>query len=134
MTEKRFPRLPRNIVFALLVGCALAGVGPAAAAEGQKKHGTGAEVAPGDKELNAFVKAYVEYHKIRSSYGAALENAKDPKEKKRIEQEANSKVKRVLDTQGLTPERYNRILASLNNNDELRKKVLKQVEKERQKS
>ena len=34
--------LPRNIVFALVFGCALSGVGPAAAAEGPKKQGTGA--------------------------------------------------------------------------------------------
>ncbi len=125
-------QVSRTIVFASLLGFVLLGARPATAAEEPKKRGAAGETVASDKELSAFVKVYVEYHKIRSSYGPALENAKDPKEKQRLEQEANSKVKRALDTHGLTPERYNRILASLNNNEELRKKVLKQVEKERQ--
>ena len=87
-----------------------------------------------DKDLNAFVKAYVKYQGIRASYGPALVSAKGEPEKKRIEQEANAKVKQSLEAQGLTAERYNKIFAAVNGNPELRQKVLKKVDEERQKS
>lgn len=87
-----------------------------------------------DRELASFVKAYVDYKRIQSEYGPALQNEKDPARKKQIEQEANAKVKRSLDANGLSPERYNRIFATVNADENLRKKVLKQVEEERKNS
>ena len=89
-----------------------------------------------DKELKAFVKVYIDYdyQRIRSSYGPNLEKTKDPAQKKRIELEANAKIKRSLDDQGLSVERYNRIFAQVNSNPPLRKKVLQQVEEERRRS
>jgi hypothetical protein len=126
--------LARNMVFALLIGCVLLGAAPVESGEAPKKQDAGEGIALSDKELNAFVKAYVEYQKIQSSYGPALENTKDPKEKKRIQDEANAKVIQALDTHGLTSERYNRIFASVNGNEDRRKKVLKKIEEERKKS
>lgn len=87
-----------------------------------------------DRELAAFVKAYVDYQRIQGQYGPALEKEKDPARKKQIEQEANAQVKRSLDANGLSSERYNQIFATVNANESLRKKVLKQVEEERKKS
>jgi hypothetical protein len=87
-----------------------------------------------DKELKAFVKVYIDYQRIRSSYGPTLEKAKDPAQKKLIELEANAKIKRSLDDQGLSVERYNQIFAQVNSNPPLRKKVVQQVEEERRKS
>jgi len=127
-------RFIRNIVCALLVDGALLGAMPLIAADKPTKERRGAETTISEKELNAFAKAYVDYQKIRSSYGPALESAKDPQQKKRIEHEANTKVKESLDTAGLTPERYNEIFATVNGNEQLRKKVLKKVENERRKS
>jgi Na+/phosphate symporter len=126
--------LTRNIVFALLIGGALVGVNQSSAAQETKKQGTGAETAFSEIELQAFVKAYVDYQNIRASYGPALERAKDAQQKKRIEQEANTKVKQSLEAQGLTSERYNKIFAAVNGNAELRQKVLNKVEDERQES
>lgn len=104
------------------------------AAETAKKPGTHEATAVSDQELTQFVKAYVEYQRIRSSYGPALDSAKDAARKKQIEQEANAKVKQSLDTHGLSAERYNRIFAAVNNNEALRKKVLKQIDDERKRS
>jgi hypothetical protein len=87
-----------------------------------------------DRELTAFVNAYVDYKRIQAEYAPALQKEKDPARKKQIEQDANSKVKRSLDANGLSPERYNRIFATVNANEGLRKKVLKQVEDERRSS
>ena len=80
------------------------------------------------------MKAYVEYQKIRSNYGPALEKANTAERKKQLEQEANAKVKQSLDANGLTAERYNRIFSTVNANEALRKKVLQLVEEERKNS
>ena len=119
---------------AILCLCVLTMTTPSRSAEQPKSPPASAETVINEKELNAFVKAYVEYQKIRSSYGTALERAADAQQKKQIEQEANTKVKRSLDAQGLSSERYNKIFATVNNNPELRQKVLKKVEDERKKS
>jgi len=87
-----------------------------------------------DKELSAFVKAYVDYQKIRASYTPVLEKAGDTGRKKQIEQEANEKVKRSLDSNGLSAQRYNQIFSTVNADPQLRQKVLKQVEQQRRAS
>ena len=123
-----------KIAIALVCFCALTVATPSRSAEQPKSSPAGAETTVSEKELNAFVKAYVDYQKIRASYGTKLERAADSQEKKQIEQEANTKVKRSLDAQGLSSERYNKIFATVNNNPDLRQKVLKKVEEERKKS
>jgi len=105
---------------------------PAPAAQESPKQ----EPSPGqtnitDKELSTFAKAYVEYHKIRQEYETQLTKVQDPKEKEKIQQEGNSKVKKALEKQGLTSESYNRIFAAVNGNEQVRKKVLKMIEAER---
>jgi hypothetical protein len=124
----------RNIVFVVLSCGALAMATPSRSAEQPQRPGASPATTISDKDLNAFVKAYVDYQNIRASYGPALERAKDAEQKKRIEQEANTKVKQSLDAQGLTSERYNKIFATVNGNAELRQRVLKKVEDERQRS
>ena len=115
--------------------CALSGVAAAMAADTAKPAGaTRGSATVSDQELTAFVKAYVEYQKIRSSYGPTLEKAGSAERKKQIEQEANAKVKRALDANGLTAQRYNRIFAMVNGNETLRKQVLQRVEEERKNS
>jgi uncharacterized protein DUF4168 len=125
---------PRSLAVALLISSAFIGAGITSAAESQKKPSAADETTISDRDLKSFVKAYVDYQKIRSSYGPALENTKDPVRKKQLEQEANAKIRQSLDATGLSPDRYNRIFAQVNSNESLRKKVLKQVEEERKKS
>ena len=84
-----------------------------------------AEATINEKELNAFIKAYVDYQKIRANYGHALEGHRLAGQE-RIEQEANTRVKRSLDVQGLSSERYNKIFATVNNL-ELRQEVLRKL-------
>jgi len=127
-------RVTHNIVFVLWACCALAMATPAKSADQAGRPGASQATSISEKELSAFVKAYVAYQNIRASYGPALERANDAQQKKRIEQEANTKVKQSLDAQGLTAERYNNIFATVNGNEELREKVLKKVEDERRKS
>jgi Domain of unknown function (DUF4168) len=124
----------RNFVWALLVGCSLAATNVLQAAEQSRKPASSGSATISNRELDAFVRAYVEYQKIQANYAPALKNAKDPGRKKQIEQEANAKVKRALESNGLSANRYNQIFATVNANEPLRKKVLKQVEEQRRNS
>ena len=124
----------RNFVWALLVGFALAATNVLQAAEQARKPASIAPATISDRELDAFVKAYVEYQKIRANYAPALKSTKNPARKKQIEREANAKVKRALDSNGLSADRYNQIFATINADAPLRKKVLKQVQEQRSKS
>lgn len=127
-------KLPQMIAAGCLLICVVAGIRGASAADAPKQAGNSGQPAVSDRELTSFVKAYVDYQRIRSQYAPALAKETDPTRKKQIEQEANGKVKRSLDTNGLSPERYNRIFATVNGNENLRKRVLKQVEEERRNS
>ena len=124
----------RHLVWTLLMGCILAAANVSQAAEQSRQPARDGSAEISGKELDAFVKAYVEYQRIRASYGPALDNAKDLRRKKQIEQEANAKIKQALDSTGLTAERYNRIFAAVNADERLRKTVLKRVEDQRRNS
>jgi hypothetical protein len=87
-----------------------------------------------DKDLRAFVKAYVEYQKIRQNYEPKMNNTRDEKEKQRIQREGDDKVKQALEKQGLTPQAYNRLFAAVNGNPQLRQKALALINDERKKS
>jgi uncharacterized protein DUF4168 len=127
----RFDRIARKLGLGLMIAI-LYGAGVATAVEAPVKPGNESRLS--DKELKAFAKAYVDYQKIRRTYAPALEQAKDPAQKKQIEQEANAKIKRSLDAQGLSVARYNQIFAQVNSDPPLRKRVLQQVEEERKRS
>jgi len=129
----KFNGLRIVLLASTVTACALA-PGAAAPAAAQSKARAGGETALSEKELRAFVRAYVAYQRIRSNYAPVLEKAKDAQSKKQIEQEANAKVQQVLDSNGLSAERYNCILAAVNADAALRKKVLKQVEEQRAQS
>jgi hypothetical protein len=98
------------------------------------QQGSAQQTKVSDKELRAFAKAYVEYHKIRQRYEPTLNNVKDPTVKEKLQQEGNTKVKEAVEKQGLTVDRYNKIFATVNANEELRKKALKLINEERKKS
>lgn len=106
-----------------------------AGAQGSPKQAPPAEQAKvSDKDLRAFAKAYVEYHKIRQAYEPQLAKVQDAKEKEKIQREGDSKVNKALEKQGLTPESYNRLFTAVNRNEQLRKKALKIISEERKRS
>jgi uncharacterized protein DUF4168 len=84
-----------------------------------------------EKELRAFVKAYVETQRIRQQYEPALGKNKDAEKDRLIENKANDELKKNLAKQNLTVEQYNRIFNQVNSNEALRRKTLKLVEEER---
>lgn len=125
----------RHVMLAVLIGLLTLWFAPVALAQqAPSQQGSGEQVRVSDKELRAFAKAYVEFHKLRQRYERSLNDAKDPAEKEKIQQEANTKVKDAVENQGLSVENYNRIFATVNANEELRKKALKLIDSERKKS
>ena len=84
-----------------------------------------------EKELKAFVKAYVETQRIRQQYEPALEKNQDAEKDRLIENKANNELKKNLAKQNLTVEQYNRIFNQVNSNEALRRRTLKLVEEER---
>jgi hypothetical protein len=85
--------LPSSRVFGLALYLSLFGSIPALHA--QIKSGnlpsTEGKNAIGDKELKAFAKAYVQFHKIRATYEPKLNGATSPQEKGQVDQEAVAK-------------------------------------------
>lgn len=116
------------------IGLLLLGPTPATSAQEPSRQQPAAQQADvSDKDLKAFVKAYVEIQKIRLAYEPSLENAKGPEESQKIQKEAESKVEKVFKKEGLSVESYNRIFTTVNGSEELRKKTLKLIEEERKK-
>jgi hypothetical protein len=124
------------------IGCTLAlllsvslPAAPAWSADASPKQNSPAEPTNvSDKDLRAFVKAYVEYQKIRQNYEPKMNNTRDEKEKQRIQREGDDKVKQALEKQGLTPQAYNRLFVAVNGNPQLRQKALALINDERKKS
>jgi hypothetical protein len=84
-----------------------------------------------DGELRSFAKAYVEVEEIRVSHEAALNNVQEPEQTQKIQQEANIKMAKALEKQGLTPESYMQILNAVNSDGELTKKALDLIAQEK---
>lgn len=83
------------------------------------------------QELNAFAKAYVEFHKIRSAYENSLDDVRDRQEETKAQHEALIKIDKALEKQGLKPDAYYRIFKAVNADEKLRAKTMKLIEEER---
>jgi len=52
----------------------------------------------------------------------------------KTQREGDSKVKQTLEEQNLTPDSYNRLFTAVNGNEQLRRKALKLIDEERNRS
>ena len=127
----KFPH-GRQALAAILVAPLLS-AGLFVLAQERPKQPTVQEREVSDAELQAFAKAYVQYHKIRAQYEPQVKATKDPQKSKKIQDEANAKVKEVLAKQQLTVQNYNRVFTVVNNDESLRKRAMKLIEEERKK-
>ena len=87
-----------------------------------------------EKDLRAFAKCYIEFHKIRAQYEPALLGARSPQEKGKIEREAVEKFGKAVEKQGLTLQSYAQIFKSVSTDEQLRDKAMKLINEERAKS
>jgi len=122
----------RSACFATLTGLVFLSPPPLTDAQDLPKQSQSAEPTKlSDKDLRAFAKAYVAYQKLRQTYEPRLGKIQDPKEKQKLQQEGDAKVKEALEKHGLTPQSYNRLFAAVNGNEQLRQKALKLINEER---
>jgi len=84
-----------------------------------------------DKELKAFAKAYVEFHKIRSAYENSLDDVGNRQEETKAQHEALIKIDKALEKQGLKPDALYRIFKAVNADEKLHAKAMKLIEEER---
>jgi hypothetical protein len=125
----------RSACSVALIGLVFLSFSPITHAQGLPKQTQSAEPTKlSDKDLRVFAKAYVAYQKLRQTYEPRLGNIQDPKEKQKLQQEGDAKVKAALEQHGLTPQSYNRLFAAVNGNEQLRQKALKMINEERNRS
>ena len=93
-----------------------------------------AQASVSESDLQAFAKAYIDYHRIRRTYETRIRKAENAKEKDKIQKEGNAKVKQALEKQRLTTQSYNQLFTAVNGNETLRQKALKFIDQERTKS
>lgn len=123
----------RQLIVASLIAC-LAGLTGGVAGGAQDKttiQQPSQQTVVGDKELRAFAKSYLEFHKIRAEYEPALNQAGNSQEQGKIEQEALAKFGKAVEKHGLTLEGYFRLYQTVNANDLMREKALKLIDEER---
>jgi uncharacterized protein DUF4168 len=125
----------KSTCFAALIGLLLLSFPPIVRAQYQPKQTPSAEPAKlSDKDIRAFAKAYVAYQKLRQTYEPRIGKIQDPKEKQKLQQEGDAKVKEALEQHGLTPQSYNQLFTAVNGNEQLRQKALKLINDERSRS
>lgn len=124
----------REVVGVLAACWVMAVTPPLSAQEAPKQTQAADSSAVSDKNLKSFANAYVKYHKIRQTYEARLGKVQDPIEREKIQREGDSKVKQTLEEQNLTPDSYNRLFTAVNGNEQLRRKALKLIDEERNRS
>ena len=126
---------PNRALIGVLAVCSVIALAAPLSAQQTRERTQAADASTvSEKNLKAFANAYVEYHKIRQTYEARLAKVQDPKEREKIQREGDSKVKQTLEQQKLTPESYNRLFIAVNGNEQLRRKALKWIDEERNRS
>jgi hypothetical protein len=134
----------RSILTALLAAGALA-TAPAtfAQAQGQgqgQQHGQGAQQgqqAPGqgapnmemDSEtLDSFADAYVEVRNIQSDFADQLGSVEDREKAQELQREAQEEMVSAVEDAGLSVQEYNQVASQMQNDPELREKVMQRTE------
>lgn len=86
-----------------------------------------------DERLQAFARTYVTLRKLIAEYGPPLRGARNPEHVKKLQREATVKMEQTLDVHGFTPESFQKTLALVTTDDELRNKALELIVQERDK-
>lgn len=78
-----------------------------------------------DIELKSFAQARQSVDAIRSEISAQLQNAQDPEEARKLQEEANVKMIAAVEAAGLSREKYNEIAQAAMNDPALAEKLAK---------
>ncbi|HEY2986831.1 MAG TPA: DUF4168 domain-containing protein [Candidatus Binatia bacterium] len=86
-----------------------------------------------DEQLRVFVQTYVEVRKVIAQYRLPLREVHDAETAQKLQQEAVSRVEQTLARHGFTSESFQRTFALVSADDELRGRVIKLMDSEREK-
>ena len=81
-----------------------------------------------DKKLEKFADSLGEIMEIREDFTAKLEKTGDPAEAQQLQQQANEKMMNTVQENDLSIEEYNAINQAVQNNPQLRDKVISMIQ------
>ncbi|MFI8743339.1 DUF4168 domain-containing protein [Stutzerimonas zhaodongensis] len=81
-----------------------------------------------DKKLEKFADSLGEIMEIRQDFTAKLEKTGDPAEAQQLQQQANEKMMETVENNNLSIEEYNAINQAVQNNPQLRDKVISMIQ------
>ncbi len=81
-----------------------------------------------DKKLEKFADSLGEIMEIREDFTAKLEKTGDPAEAQQLQQQANEKMMETVENNDLSIEEYNAINQAVQNNPQLRDKVISMIQ------
>ncbi len=87
-----------------------------------------------ETELRSFARVYVQIQKIRETYEPQLKQAKTAEEGKQIETEEVLKMDQAITQEGMSEDKYKRIIDIAHADEGVRKKLLGFIDEEKQKS
>ena len=76
-----------------------------------------------DKELKNFVELQDKIGDVREEYVSQIESAESEKKARKLQQEAQSEMVKVIENQGMSVEEYNAIAVAYNSNPEIQERV-----------
>ncbi len=88
-----------------------------------------AQAAPTDQELQQFVAASKDVHRIGTDSEAKIKAAKSTDEATRLDDEASARMEAAVKKQGLTPDRYTEIYNAMQSDDKVKARVAELAKK-----
>ncbi len=80
-----------------------------------------------EQTLDAFAAAYVKVAEVYDSHAPRFETAKNAQEAYRVQMAINDQMSRVIREQGLSPEEYNQVVRSVNEDPQLAQSVARKI-------
>lgn len=108
---------------------------PVASAQSQQQQPQQAapQVDVSDEEIKDVAKLFIEIGEVRTEYQNRLREASDSENARAIQQEMKDQLNQTIDEfEGLTAERYDKIVQAAQADDTLKEKILSEVEKQRE--
>ncbi len=123
-------RLVSTSLFALFMAAGASQVSAQEASQPQAPQAAPAMQASdiSDKKLEKFADSLGEIMEIRQDFTAKLEKTGDPAEAQQLQQQANEKMMETVENNNLSIEEYNAINQAVQNNPQLRDKVISMIQ------
>lgn len=128
-------RLVSSSLFALFMAAGASQVSAQQATQPQTTQPQATQAAPAmqaseisDKKLEKFADSLGEIMEIREDFTAKLEQTGDPAEAQQLQQQANQKMMETVENNDLSIEEYNAINQAVQNNPQLRDKVISMIQ------